>query len=277
MIRPSIMCSTEHLRQCRRGQWLRTITLLLYVIQTFATLNAQDAILNHYKPIAMDEAVYIISKDDPYPWKNTDNGSKMSEPLHASHRINLDKDISDTPPASTPIFNQKTRSGTSMERGPDSVTETLLRSSTEGTEKGLLDLKSIGLTPKLTKLITQQESNKPTFLQPAPVKPFAINNDPGSKILASYNVVVPILIPPIKKRKPIPAPPPKFVKEVVTEMVPVKSVVPQFKEVYKAEMVPQEIVTDYVNKNENSGGPTGVVDDKVRGRERILQETVEMT
>lgn len=289
------MSSTGLLNQDRSGQLLTLTLLLLYVIPTLGTLDSKDAILSRYKPVAMDETVYIVSKNDPHPWKTPGNEMTV-DPRFTYPQI--EKGLGALPPSATQtrpepsllmpsrppssIIKQKTRAGGDMSPSePDTMSETLARSSTEGTKDGLLDMKYIGLTPQLTRLITQQENNKPTFLQPAPVKPFAVNDEPGGKILASYNVIVPILIPPIKKKKPAPAPPPQFVKEVVTEMVPVKSLVPQVKEVYKAEKVPQQLVTSYVDKTKQGGASQRFGDrsgnDLGSGGERVIKETVEMT
>lgn len=126
-------------------------------------------------------------------------------------------------------------------------------------------------SPKLTKLITQHE---PTFLSGKVSSPITTSKS-GEKTLASYKILVPIFVPAIKRKIPIttPKPPVRFVKEQITEMVPVKSIVPVKKEVIKAEKVPQQVITDFVRTNGNpaQANPSS----KVRSRERILSSTVQ--
>jgi hypothetical protein len=105
-------------------------------------------------------------------------------------------------------------------------------------------------SPKMTKLITQHE---PTFLANTVIKPeMTSKNIAGETTLARYRVIVPIFIPAIRRKVPTTKKPEvKFVREQITEMVPVKNMVPHVKEVIKAEVVPQQLITDYVEKDRN--------------------------
>lgn len=137
-------------------------------------------------------------------------------------------------------------------------------------------------TPGLTKLITGKEG--PTLVQEQPIKPI-LNTDKnapkfdekGNKILASYRILIPILIPAVKRKNSIKLRGPggdefKYVKETHTEMVPVTKQIPKIKTVLKAERVPQKIVTDFV-RADGKTVPSGV-DDKLLPNEHLIKTVV---
>lgn len=239
--------------QC--GQWLKNAALLLYLLHEISlTFAIEDAILSKYEPIAMDESVYIAR-----PYYRRAYGS-----------IGSSRD-------SIPRFSKETGKRLAGERFPngdlipwDEMPGRVMDS------KSLQDLDALKLTPRLTQLITQPEERSPTFFKPEPAVPTNLGQQTSggrknSKILASYNIMIPMLIPAVK-RKTEPKPEPRMVKEVVTEMVPVETKVPVIQEVYKTERVPQEVVTDFVE-------PRGVelpgsTDDKVQTSERIVATEV---
>lgn len=126
---------------------------------------------------------------------------------------------------------------------------------------------------KLTRLINKHE---PTFLSGRVVEPLKVypNGNGPDKVLASYKILVPIYVPAIKRKvQTTKQPPVKFVEEKVTEMVPVKSVVPVVKEVIKAEPVPQQVITNFVATQANK--IPARVDAGLKSDERLITTTVE--
>lgn len=220
------------------GRWLRIVIPLLSVIG-INSFSVQNGILSKYQPLAMDESVHF-------------EGSEASRSDIGSERFSrLDGDR-----VSAPRF----------------ANEDLI--PPDGSSKGLLNLDSLGLTPKLTKLITQPEEKAPTFFNPKPVQPVLrvdSNKREGSKVLATYNFMIPLLIPAVKKRIE-PEAESRMVKEVVTEMVPIKSNVPVVQEVYRAERVPQKVVTDFV-KARNQEVPE-TIDDNLQPGEQVVATEV---
>jgi hypothetical protein len=127
---------------------------------------------------------------------------------------------------------------------------------------------------RLTKLINKES---PTFMTDHVIEPVrAISPRKGGEseqVLASYKVLVPIFVPAIKRKLITTLKPPvRFVKEQITEMVPVKNIVPHVKEVIKAEKVPQQLITDYVATNDNLL-PSNV-DPSLRSGETLLTSVV---
>lgn len=128
------------------------------------------------------------------------------------------------------------------------------------------------VTPGLTQLLTGKE--KATLVHDNVSKPI-INTDPKSKIIATYRILVPIYIPAYKLPNKLSIAPPKsikYVKEVHTEMVPVKKAVSRVNNIIKAERVPQQIITDYV-KADGTSVPSSV-DDKLKPNEKVLKSVV---
>lgn len=214
-----------------------------------AQSETEDEIFRNYKPLAMDESWSLVgsksfeSENDytkPISWLD-DIRSKPSSPMRLGDNdetMNLPgvRDIEEWPKTniSKTIF--------ALPRNPSTT---------------------------MTKLITGKET--PTFIDQKLVKPDKIN--PRGKVLATYKILIPIFIPAVVKTTLKPKHEDmKFVKEIVTEMVPVKSIVPHVKEVIKAERVPQKVITDYVETNGNSVPPS--VDDKLRPDERVITSVV---
>lgn len=138
---------------------------------------------------------------------------------------------------------------------------------------------------KLTKAITGPVH--PTFMKDEIVHPVP---GKGGKVIASYRFMIPIYIPAMKSKKlsnklasgelipdqahnRLMTTPNNFVKEEHIEMVPVRNEgKPQLKTIYKAERVPQRVITDFVLAN-GTTLPTDV-DDRVKPGEKVIKTVV---
>lgn len=129
-------------------------------------------------------------------------------------------------------------------------------------------------TSHLAKLITG--TNKPTLVHDGVVMP-ELSKNSSSKVLATYRILVPIYIPAIKDKvlpKILKASEPelKYVKEVNTTKIPLTKESIHVQEVYRAERVPQEVITDYVKIDGHS--LPSKADDAIKPNEKILASVV---
>lgn len=127
-------------------------------------------------------------------------------------------------------------------------------------------------SPILGKLITGKE--KPTFGIENVFKP-TLSKDKSGKIIATYKLMIPILIPAVRVKQ-VPsstAKPVKYLKEVHTKMVPMKKIIPRAKTILKAERIPHKIITDYV-KIDGHTIPSEV-NDKLRPDDEVIGSVVE--
>lgn len=152
--------------------------------------------------------------------------------------------------------------------------EAQTNSSSDLTKKVLTLPKSDSV--KVTQLITGKVP--PTFITNEIVEPnMTVAND--SKVLARYNVLIPIFLPALKPIKKLNHTDGKhrlyaderLVTETHEELVPMK--VPAINNVYKAERVPQKVVTDFVVPRGFTLPPK--VNDKVdTANERLVKHVV---
>lgn len=236
---------------------LVTILVVSIVLSRFSAaerLNraiTEDEIFQNYKPIAMDES-----------WKVVDTGIEHISSRGSRFRNSPNKFIYDEP-SIYPDIDYSRLGSSSISAGPAEVEKV-------SDSEAYLDLPTTP-TKELTKLITS--GTNPTFVSHETVEPTVVK-DPSSKVLANYNVLVPIFIPAARVKTPKVEPDSdiKFVEETVTEMVPVKSIVPHIKEVVEAERVPQKLTTHYVEANGKS--VPSYVDDKIKSGERVISKVV---
>lgn len=249
---------------------------------------AEDEVFRRYRPLAMDESWEVVKNSAA-----TNGGvplqSQMAKmdnlpaleplpPMATDDLDDLDGGISDIGRRDTGFFGPAPIS--------DLGSKPFVPIPRLPIDSGLLDVEDSGNvnvsenifripkteTSTLTRLIAGGE--RPTLVHDDIIRP-VIEKNPKSKILATYKILVPIYIPAVKLPKRIPAvipPPVKYVKEVHTEMVPVKKSVSRVKNVIKAEKVPQQIITDYV-KADGTSVPFSV-DDKLKPNEKVLKSVV---
>lgn len=235
----------------------------------FSLESAESRILSQFKPISMDESITV------------ERGPELRDGFGRTRALN---DINVQPfnfPG--PRSDTMRQSGELPELDPPSSYD---GSVDIGIDSGLADIRDKNLkisdtlfalpkngsSPILGKLITGKE--KPTFGIEKVFKPTLTKNKSG-KIIATYKLMIPILIPAVRvKQAPSSSPKPvTFKKEVHTEMVPMKKIVPRIKTVLKAERVPQKLITHYVNID----GRTipSKVDDKIKPDDEIIDSVVE--
>lgn len=253
---------------------------------------AEDEIFRRYRPLAMDESWEVVKNSGatnggpplpplpPPPMVKMDSLPTAEPlPLMASGAIDdLDGGISDIARRDTGFLGPAPIS--------DQVNKPWRPEPLPPLDSGLIDVEESGNvnvsenlfripkteTSTLTRLITGRD--RPTLVHDQIITP-VIENNPKSKILATYKILVPIYIPAVRSSKKVPVlvpPPVKYVKEVHTEMVPVKKNVSRVKNVIKAEKVPQQIITDYV-KADGTSVPSSV-DDKLKPNEKVLKSVV---
>lgn len=127
-------------------------------------------------------------------------------------------------------------------------------------------------TPALTKLITANET--PTFMANKVIRPLE-NKEPGSKVLARYNVIMPFYVPSMrykhKESSKAVQPQEHLIKETFTGLTPVRNVT-EIDHVYQAERIPQKVETDFVIPKDNIVPP--VANDVYNPRTEKLVDTV---
>lgn len=239
----------------------------------------EDVVFRHYRPLAMDESWEApkyprdLSSDDkvtsetpsidavpevpPEDADNSEVGISNIEPnIISSSESEEDEETSLDSGVLTEVENS----------GDVNVSENLFR--LPGPEEKT--------TPALTRLISGKE--RATLVQDHVSMPRITPKDevnPKSKILATYQVLVPVFIPALNVPAKIPTArraPVKYVQEVHTEMVPVKKSVSRVKNVIKMERVPQKIITNYVKANETTVPFS--VDAKLKPNEKVLKSVV---
>lgn len=247
------------------------LTFLIVLVEQVRATEGENAILRRYRPLAMEESWKVVRK--PYEL-DTDRVSKV--PIEDSHnwssRAAEPADTLDGDPE-----DDKT------EDNGDGV---ISKPEKEKLQNPLVDInnsnnvnisESMFAFPKqstraLTKLITGKEV--PTFALDKVHEPTIVRGS-NNNVLASYNILVPILIPAVKNNASVLHPPSQkvnYVTETHTKMVPVTHNVDRVKTVIKAERVPQKIITDYV-KVDGSVLPSHV-GDGVKPKERVLESVV---
>lgn len=243
-----------------------TVSYLTNCNAQAATAEEQE-IFQHYRPLAMDESVKIVSA----PLKSFAENSLLDrkEDLISSSDdgiVNLLEVIDKS---------EKVDDISSYSRKLESkeTSDVLIRvsdSSGKNVSENLFALPDEveGGSVALTKLITGKQV--PTFAQKL-VEPTLIEKSDKTnkrKILASYNIVVPVFIPglkPLTSKAPVAR---KFVTETKTKLVPVRKNVPQINTYFKAERIPQQVITDYV-KADGTEVPSNV-DDELKPNEKLL-------
>lgn len=269
-----------------------TICIILETITLLALFNpvssaTEDGILKRYTPVAMDESWAVVKDHN----KLNSNWSKHSglNSLKPNFLDPIDNPELDSPvdsPADPLAENNRFQSQrdrpfmNNLNEIKTLETENLTDvedSQYKNISENLFRLPE-KTTPALTKLITGKE--KVTLVQDKVVRPVGsvtINNTPEhtSKVLAQYEVLIPIYVPALKpyfRAQKSETSNISYVKETHTKMVPVKKNVKKVKEIVRAERVPQQIITDYV-KADGAGVPSTVTD-KVMPNEKILKSVV---
>lgn len=123
-------------------------------------------------------------------------------------------------------------------RGKD-VSETLFRLPNRDS-KALTRLITSGLNPTLV---------NETAVAPGP-------KDPNSKVLASYRILIPLIVPGVKSKKSSGTI--DYLTKTKTQMVPVEKTKPKLRRVIQAEQVPEKIITEYVKTD---GSPVITLND----------------
>lgn len=251
--------------------------VVLYLCQltdpVFSSNDAESKILSRYKPLSLDESLTLVKSPNP----RMDSSEPKVQDDFISRKAMLDgidprfdsweplNDLSEPLPLVPKTIRgprgNELNSGLADIRNSDklNISETLFA------------LPSIDedAPPELGKLITGKK--KPTFAMEKVAKS-KIDIDSNGKIIASYKLIIPILIPAVVKKvsssttKPV-----QFREEVHTKMVPMK--VPGAKTVFRAERRPQKMVTDYVKVD--SRGVPSEVDDKLKPDDEVVGRVVE--
>lgn len=232
------------------------------------TIKTEEELFQKYRPLAIDESVtverdpvakekFILDKSKPissYYRGGSIPGRTSLEPLEGAEMSNIRANDLDA----------------RLTRVEDYSNQRLDETLFALPEKE---------TSKLTQLIASRQGEPATFMSSSVVKPISItptSRDKERGIIARYRVMIPVFVPAVESmsgrmrhsRKPV-----EFVKEEVTEMVPVKRIVSHKKEIVKVEKVPQTVVTDYVQTNGNQV-PTSVTDRAMLG-EKVIKSVVE--
>lgn len=252
------------------------IQLSNHVIKT----NGAEVVLQNYKPVAMDESWSLNGRrfKDGLQSMSLVDTFKTSEPSVISGRVSNSILMDDINPKTFTLSDvkSKTRSDgveTIQLNTPSLISGKILDVETnlDADTKTNLFREPTKETSELTKLLKRQ----PTFIRESLVKPETFNPNGKGKVLATYSFMVPIYIPAVKKvgiKASARREPPKFVKETVTEMVPVTQNMPRVNEVIKAVKVPQKVITDFVEARGNSIPQSA--DDKVRPGEKVISTVV---
>lgn len=269
----------------RIGQMLEHLVLLMLASNCCIVFGSalETEILTNYEPLAMDESVTFIDGPGSNSIRSTDKNldtryhNKVEDEEEFSDilrdRENVDEfDLDPFPSSFDNIVDPIQQSEKKTFQKRPSIVD-VENSTGKKVSSTIFSMPKIE-TPKLTKLITGKESA--TFLEEKIIKP-EINNTGKSKVLASYNLMIPIWIPPIKApkvkindrllQKDI-----KYTQETKTEMVPMQKEIPSVVTVLKAERVPQKIVTDFV-KTDNLLIPSKV-DDRLGPHDKLVKTVV---
>lgn len=291
-----------------------TLMVIVTMIALFDSIEAktgrEEAILQNYRALGMDESVKMVKNDDEMTSSSALNPSPSDqggwyipprllnrkrpplgppEPHTTTEQPELpvdslvgddlpvepavDKpDLSDEDRAADHMFHSIGRGETvdRLENRVDAINYT----------KDHKDSQQLWLVPPkegrhLTRLITAKEPS--TFLQTNVAKPHMVDHtkEGPKKTLAQYTIMVPIWIPAVKPRKKVITTKPeevKYVKETHTEMVPVTKNIAVTNTVVKPERVPQKIVTDFVKAP--AGRLSSRIDDKLKPNEEVIGSTV---
>lgn len=265
---------------------LKRFLLLIAYIQLFnhvITTNGADIVLENYKPVAMDESWSINGgsyKDGLKSMSLARLNGRKSDSLFMDDLDSRAFSLGEMSPK-IDMIGKRPSSFSSRLDSKDAFRST----SAPFVGGRILDVEShfdadtennLFREPRTeTTELTQLLRRKPTFIRNRAVKPEIFSPNGTSKVLATYKFIVPIYIPAVKKlaiKTGARREEPKFVKETVTEMVPVTQNVPRMKELIKAVKVPQKVITDFVEARGNTIPQT--VDDKVRPGEKVLSTVV---
>jgi len=124
-----------------------------------------------------------------------------------------------------------------------------------------------------SRVISAENKDPPTFVTSKIAYPTSESTG-SDRVLARYRVIVPIFLPALKRKILNPTRrPTKYITETITEMVPVKQIVPHVKEVVRAEPVPQSLITDFVRVDGRKLPEK--VDDRVQPNEAIVKKVIQ--
>lgn len=238
------------------------ICLLFVTLSVCAASNyREDSILSNYEPVAMDERLEIVR---PTPKRVTsEQTSRDFEELGIMPEF-----------SATQLSDEETDP-------KNSIPEPKLADVEEGgdPEKTVYGLPKNN-TVALTKLITG--SKTPTFLLKDLVRPDrrvsagSKKSKLGENILATYRIVIPILIPAVKPSRDVKNASRfinvQFENVTRTEMVPMRRMVPHYREISKAERVRQNVTTDFVEVER--GAIPGETNDKMKLDGRLISSVV---
>lgn len=243
-----------------------TLFLLPLLRATNAASIGEEEILANYRPLAIDESWKLVG-----PKSNRVFKKEISKPLMSKESPVQTLEYPSAPTLSD-VSPERARSVSDL---PKSIEEKLsdVKDWNAASSDRLYKLPSnADFSPSV---ITSNKRDPTTFLNPEVHLPLRTEqNDKNDKIIARYRIVVPIFIPAFKKKHAVSTEKPvKYVKKVVTEMMPIKQSVPHVKEIVKAERMPQSLVTDFVSAED--GEVPVSVDDKIRPHEQLLSSIVQ--
>lgn len=252
--------------------WSLVLSLAFIMGQVNISMQAgmsTEELLSKYKPIAMDESWKLISSET----KPKDSLSQM--------RIAGSLDELNGPslsPIDYPLMtNEKPRKKFTENTLPPEIESRLANFDdiNESSLPGVIDEDQwLRIPPKGSKFADRLDPKKSTtFVYPEVVQPVVGSPPDKSNVLAQYQIVVPLFIPAIKKKilKPTPKSV-KYIKETITEMVPIKQSIPRVKEIIKAEPVSHRVRTDFIRTDEKE--LPRLSGDEIRTGERVVASTV---